>query len=604
MAQVLSILIEANVGILIRNRNLRFFGSLGAVKVSRHRAWLSSAPVTVLALLCGVLGILQYRSIGEITAAERTIRYEALQAKLNAASQAFNQEIAAAFSALAPRRSQIEAEGQVAAYANQYSRWRTSNGHLFSRIALAIPREDKLLFMALDQHAGRFEPANWPSEWEPLHDSLIQRLRAGGGSPGPPPLGLVLDLPRFLTPVAGPPREQEWLLGELDLDYVRRAILPLLVNKYFSESGRPGYDIVVIDNRDPSQVIYETGADLQGFDADASVPLLGDVRPENPLGRRGKTPGVSERGNPPSPFGGPGRWRLLVRNREGSLETIVRQSKRRSLGVLASILALIMVTISVFVRFSRQTQRLAELQINFVAGVSHELRTPLTVIRTAAYNLRRASFRSQSDHVERYGHLIESESEKLERLVAQVLRFASAKSGHVICDREPVVPNTVIGKALESSRAAIEDSGVFLDEHIRESLPVVLADALALRHALQNLIDNALKYGTEGSKWIGIYGDAIIDEEGAAILIRVADHGPGIPADELGRLFEPFFRGRRAVHDQVHGTGLGLNLVKTIIEAHGGSIGVKSVPPRGCEFAVRIPVAPAEFQNEFAYSAD
>ena len=74
--------------------------------------------------------------------------------------------------------------------------------------------------------------------------------------------------------------------------------------------------------------------------------------------------------------------------------------------------------------------------------------------------------------------------------------------------------------------------------------------------------------------------------------IRVADHGPGIPQDEQKRIFEPFYRGRRAIDGQIHGTGLGLNLVKKIVEAHGGSIRVESEPEHGAAFIVRIPVAP------------
>jgi signal transduction histidine kinase len=74
--------------------------------------------------------------------------------------------------------------------------------------------------------------------------------------------------------------------------------------------------------------------------------------------------------------------------------------------------------------------------------------------------------------------------------------------------------------------------------------------------------------------------------------IRVADRGPGIPEEEQRRIFDPFFRGSRAIQNQVHGTGLGLSLVKKIVEAHGGSIHVKSAPMRGTEFILRIPAAP------------
>jgi len=86
--------------------------------------------------------------------------------------------------------------------------------------------------------------------------------------------------------------------------------------------------------------------------------------------------------------------------------------------------------------------------------------------------------------------------------------------------------------------------------------------------------------------------------------IRIADRGPGIPADEQEHIFDPFFRGQRAVQDQVHGSGLGLYLVKKIVEAHGGTIQVKSEPMNGAEFTIRIPAAPPEMQDEFAHSID
>jgi signal transduction histidine kinase len=325
----------------------------------------------------------------------------------------------------------------------------------------------------------------------------------------------------------------------------------------------------------------EIGAARSTVNGDASARLLGASA--DPAARDTDT------------FGGPGRRRLPARSRAGSPGTVARQSQQRNLAVLASILALILTMIAVLVRFSRQAQRLAELQINFVAGISHELRTPLAVIRTAAYNLRNARLRDRPDQVERYGSLIERESRKLEALVDHVLRYASAKSGEVI--REPVALNTLLKDVLRTNRRAIEDAGVVLEEKIDSNLPPVLADSLALRHALQNLLDNALKYGREGGNWIGVRAGAVTDEEGSAVRIDVSDRGPGIPADEMPRLFDPFFRGRKAVRNQVYGTGLGLNLARTIVEAHGGSIRVKSGPSRGAAFSIRIPAAADGFQT-------
>ena len=107
---------------------------------------------------------------------------------------------------------------------------------------------------------------------------------------------------------------------------------------------------------------------------------------------------------------------------------------------------------------------------------------------------------------------------------------------------------------------------------------------------------NAAKYGGEGG-WIGVFATSSAD---GMVEIRVADRGPGIPSSEQNSIFDPFYRGKVAVADQIHGTGLGLSLVKRIVEAHGGTVAVNSEPGKGAEFVVRIPAAPAEQIDEFA----
>jgi signal transduction histidine kinase len=114
-----------------------------------------------------------------------------------------------------------------------------------------------------------------------------------------------------------------------------------------------------------------------------------------------------------------------------------------------------------------------------------------------------------------------------------------------------------------------------------------------MQHALQNLFENAMKYGAPGGDWIGISATPSKNGRPAAVEIRVADRGPGIPAEEREYIFDPFFRGQRPLKDQIHGTGLGLNLVKRIIEAHGGTVAVRDKSGPGAEFIVRLPVAPS-----------
>jgi len=368
----------------------------------------------------------------------------------------------------------------------------------------------------------------------------------------------------------------------LNTEFVLGNVLPELLKRHLGND----YDVDIVGNGENGRVIYRSSpehAAILTTNADIAAPLLEVRNGRGPGGRRGPPP---ERG-----FGGdgPGRWRILVRHRAGSLEALVAQTRRRNLGTSAAVLLLILVTVSMLVWLSRQAQRLGEMQIRFVAGVSHELRTPLTVIRTCAYNLRNPAFRNRPGQVERYGQLIEAESEKLEAMVDQVLRFASADAGHVLRDRAPVALKNIIEEELAAKREAIESGNVVVEERIGDDLPPLLGDEKALRHVLQNLIDNALKYGIQPNHWMGVYANACIDEQHRFVEITIADRGAGIPADEQASIFDAFYRGRRAVQDQVHGTGLGLNLVKTIVEAHGGTIRVKSAPASGTEFIVRLP---------------
>ena len=137
------------------------------------------------------------------------------------------------------------------------------------------------------------------------------------------------------------------------------------------------------------------------------------------------------------PHSRPPRWRLYVRHRSGSLEAIAARARNRNIMISGGLLLLIVVVIGWLFRLSRQSARLAESHMNFVAGVSHELRTPLTVIRTAAFNLR-GRMAARPDQVERYGKLIQEETEKLGALVEQVLQFASGEAGRIIREKEPV----------------------------------------------------------------------------------------------------------------------------------------------------------------------
>ena len=538
------------------------------VEPNQRRAVLSWLFVGTLLVLCGVLGVLQYRWIGEVSLAARDRLHGSLQASLDRLSGDFNSEIATACRALVPA-SPSEAE-----FAARYQQWKRTarDGQIFGAIAIAQPQ-----LRRLNLETGAFDTTPWPAEW-----SAIRERRRG--PPGPPPEdnGPAFELPLFGMPPRGTPSTS--VIFELNLQYVREVMLPELIQRHLGSD----YQVEVVTRASPPSVIYQSDPDAPkriAAAADASVGLF-DVqfdqifRPQGPSGRGGRGRGPSR-----GPGSDSGRWQMLVRHRSGSLEAVVAQARWRNLAVTAGVLLLMVASVAALVRFTRRAQKLAELQMDFVAGVSHELRTPLAVIHTAAYNLRGGVARNPAQ-VEQYGVLIQRESGRLKKMVEQVLQFSGAKAGWVIQKPEPLSVEAVI-------EAAIQESQCVVEKNIDPGLPPILGDPVAIRHALQNLIGNAAKYGMEGGNWIGVFASTTRDKEPAMVEIRVADRGPGIPEDEQKHIFEPFFRGRRAVQDQIHGAGLGLNLAKKIVEAHGGSIRVKSEPMKGTEFIVRIPAAPA-----------
>jgi signal transduction histidine kinase len=575
----------------------------------RRRAFLSWLFLGTLLVLCAVLGVLQYRWIGEVSIAERDRLRGSLQASLYRLSQDFNSELTTACAALLPGGPPPEEEVKEEDYAARYAQWKEASRHarLFRQVAIAVPRGGTLALRKLDLERGVFETADWPPAWSAVRDRLAARL--SNQPPGPPPNpadeGLLIELPRLGRPPGGPPsapgrREGGWLIFEVDLEYVRDILLPELLQRHLGAAGSRDYQVEVVTRTDSPSLLYASGPDQPGRianHADASVNLF-ELRYERLFRRSGPAAG-RERGFGRSPGGEWGRWRMSVRHRAGSLEAVVARARRRNIAVAAGVLALLLATVAALIRFTRRAQKLAELQMDFVAGVSHELRTPLTVIRTAAYNLRGAVAGNPSQ-VERYGALIQHESQRLTDLVEQVLRFASAKSGRVLRPLEPVSVEAVIQAGLESSRSVLEESRCVVDTRIEPELPRISGDPTALRHAIQNLLANAAKYGA--GHWIGLTASKSADRGGPAVEIRVADRGPGIPGDELEHIFDPFFRGQRALRDQIHGTGLGLSLVKGIIEAHGGTIAVHSEPGKGTEFVVRIPAAPREQQGELTHS--
>jgi signal transduction histidine kinase len=242
---------------------------------------------------------------------------------------------------------------------------------------------------------------------------------------------------------------------------------------------------------------------------------------------------------------------------------------------------------------TRRAQALARQQMEFVAAVSHELRTPVSVIGAAAGNLADGVV-ADPQRVRKYGETIQGEARRLAETVERVLQLAGIAAGRAAASQSLIDPAELVHEAIGECRPEIEAAGVTVETAIAENLPQIGGDRAALRSALRNLISNGVKYGGT-ARWIRV--SAKVPDGGTrltptAVVFTVEDRGLGIDAEDRKHVFEPFYRGREAVSQQIQGSGLGLNLVLRIAEAHGGRVQVTSEPGKGSTFTLMLPAAP------------
>jgi signal transduction histidine kinase len=188
-----------------------------------------------------------------------------------------------------------------------------------------------------------------------------------------------------------------------------------------------------------------------------------------------------------------------------------------------------------------------------------------------------------------YGAVIGNQARKLFEMVEQILLFAAIREGHQRYSLRPLEVAEIIDSALSNTAGLIQEARFKVEQDIQPNLPQVTGDLSALSQCLQNLITNALKYGSD-QRWIGIQARLVEHGlRGKEIEISVSDHGIGIESADLPHIFEPFYRSPLVAAAQIHGTGLGLPLAKSIAEAMKGELTVKSVPGRGSTFTLHLP---------------
>ena len=281
-------------------------------------------------------------------------------------------------------------------------------------------------------------------------------------------------------------------------------------------------------------------------------------------------------------------WTFHAWPRTRNLESAVALARWRNLGLACIPNILMLVAGIALVRYTRRSRLLAERQMNFVANVSHELRTPLTVIRGAGHNLLRGIVQEQRQ-IDQYLRLIIQHADQLTGMIEQLLELADARKKAVDTEAYELVNiGELLDTAIATTLSDTKSAGCEIHATILRNLPQVYGDATALRRVFQNLFTNAAKYGASGG-WIGVETTCRYDRLRTWVEVNVADRGPGIPEHEQVNIFEPFYRGSDAQSQQIRGTGLGLSLVREIVQAHGGNVTVQSQPWEGTVFTVHLP---------------
>ncbi len=409
--------------------------------------------------------------------------------------------------------------------------------------------------------ASLIETYNRFFEWTKIPRGLLKYVHVGSG---PPPALFVVTRHRSAD---GP---NYFLVALLNLSYIRYSLLDDQLRKL----GQT-YRVAVVD---------EHGQRLSDATFGGSEPRSNErFLYDEPLGRQLYA------------------FSLRLAPKEETARALeadlARQRVIRPLmAVLATIIMLFgMAIVMLSVIAERRASR---MKSDFIANVSHELKTPLSLIRMFGEMV--ATGRHKGEETAReYGGIITRESERLSHLIDNVLDFARLERGKASYDFAEGDLQPVLERALDVCRYRLEKERLKLRTRVERNLPPVRMDENAMTLVILNLVDNAVKYASDGGAV-----EVALDRSPGGVMVSVRDYGPGIPADEQVRIFERFYRAQSARDRNVRGSGIGLALVRHIAEAHGGYVSVESpVPPvddsgPGAMFRVYLPAIASEAPSE------
>jgi signal transduction histidine kinase len=260
------------------------------------------------------------------------------------------------------------------------------------------------------------------------------------------------------------------------------------------------------------------------------------------------------------------------RMRTGDYGQRVHTSSRDEVGQLAV----------AFNTMSGELESLERLRRDLVANVSHELKTPISALRAHLENLLDGVERPDAQTLQ----MMLVQTERLTRLVEQLLELSRLEAGDVPMVRERLPLRPLVDRVLSELEVVRARRAVELHERVPDDLPPVYADAERVHQVLFNLLDNAVRFTPSGGRVT-----ITASRRNGAVDVAVTDTGPGIAPEHLPRLFERFYRVDSARSRDEGGTGIGLAIARSVVEAHGGRIWAESEPGKGSTFTFQLPVA-------------
>jgi signal transduction histidine kinase len=612
------------------------------VKVPFKERALSAAVVVPAAVIVIVLAVLQYNWSNQVSEATSLRLADSLQMSM----VNWHLDFFRVFSQICLTLG-VDPDGDpppdIQQLARSFAEWKAGAAYpdLVSDFYI-LPSEKALHSSVLryDSSTRRFEPGSWPEGGEALREKLEKALASysfpadlspgkrpaspappqfvEGFYPGAPLIGWRFDpgIPALLHPLyphrsfvekSHDGRESaEWIVLQLNDRVIRNRVLPDLAQRYFQGTDGLDFQVAVLGGDGRGRVMYSSDSDFGRQtvgDADGNMDLFGRIADpalgspvhvfHKPSVSRGPAAAVGVSWFPLlSEVPTDQDWQLIVKHRRGGpLGAFGAELRRRDLAISFGVLFLLVLSMGMLIVTSYRAQRLAKLQMNFVTTISHELRTPLTVISSAADNIAHGVVEGKQQ-LAQYGSVIGNHARQLSGLVEQILLFAATRDGHHRYNSRPLEASQIVDAALANMEGLIRTAQFTVERDIEPGLPPVAGDLAALSQCLQNLITNALKYGGR-QQWIGIraaLGDHRI--RGKEVQISVSDRGIGIASGDLPHIFEPFYRSSSVASAQIHGTGLGLPLARSIAEAMQGELTVTSSPGKGSTFTLHLPCIP------------